>query len=158
MVTSFLQSWDYYFLNSSLSSLEPYFYCLGVSILLNHLFSLFCLSFVLLLFAFLRRTAEPTPSSFHFLSSRNLYLLGDFNCHHLFWDSKGTSDSSGEEVFNWVISSDLLLLDDPDTSTLLHPYSRVDLLLTSPLLLPLLPSLAAGRCCRTWISVICQFH
>ena len=51
--------------------------------------------------------------------SRNFFVLGDFNCHRLLWDSKGTSDSSGEEVFNWVISSDLLPLNDPDIPTLL---------------------------------------
>ena len=36
------------------------------------------------------------------------------------WDSRGTSDPHGEEVFDWVISSDLLPLNDPDTPTLLH--------------------------------------
>ena len=53
-------------------------------------------------------------------SSRNLFILGDFNCHHPFWDSRVTSDPHGEEVFDWVISSDLLPLNDPDTPTLLH--------------------------------------
>ena len=56
-------------------------------------------------------------------SSRNPFILGDFNCHHPLWDSKGTSDPRGEEVFNWVISSDLLPLNDPDISTLLHRSS-----------------------------------
>ena len=55
-------------------------------------------------------------------SSRNLFILGDFNCHHPLWDSRVTSDPRGEEVFNWVISSDLLPLNDPDTPTLLHRY------------------------------------
>ena len=39
------------------------------------------------------------------------------------WDSRGTSDPIGEEVFDWVISSDLLPLNDPDTPTLLHRFS-----------------------------------
>ena len=56
-------------------------------------------------------------------SSRNLFILGDFNCHHPLWDSRGTSDPRGEEVFDWVISSDLLPLNDPDTPTLLHRSS-----------------------------------
>ena len=56
-------------------------------------------------------------------SSRNLFILGDFNCHHPLWESRGTSDPRGEEVFNWVISSDLLSLNDPDTPTLLHRSS-----------------------------------
>ena len=53
-------------------------------------------------------------------SSRNLFILRDFNCHHPLWDSRGTSSLRREEVFDWVISSDLLLLNDPDTPTLLH--------------------------------------
>ena len=54
---------------------------------------------------------------------RKFFILGDFNCHHLLWDSTGTSDPCGEEVFDWVISSDLLPLNDPDTPTLLHRSS-----------------------------------
>ena len=46
--------------------------------------------------------------------------MGDFNCPHPLWDSRGKSDPRGEEVFDWVISSDLLPLNDPDTPTLLH--------------------------------------
>ena len=56
-------------------------------------------------------------------SSRNLFIPGDFNSHHPLWDSRGTSDPRGEEVFNWVVSSDLLPLNDPDTPTLLHGSS-----------------------------------
>ena len=56
-------------------------------------------------------------------SSRNLFILGDFNCHHTLWDSRVTTDPHGEEVFDWVISSDLLPLNDPDTPTLLHRSS-----------------------------------
>ena len=56
-------------------------------------------------------------------SSRNLFILGDFNCHHPLWDSRVTSNPRREEVFNWVISSDLLPLNDPDTPTLLHRSS-----------------------------------
>ena len=39
------------------------------------------------------------------------------------WDSRVTSDPRGEEVFDWVIFSDLLLLNDPGTPTLLHRSS-----------------------------------
>ena len=53
-------------------------------------------------------------------SSRNVIILGDFNCYHPLWDSRGTSDPRGEEVFDWVISSDLLPFSYPDTPTLLH--------------------------------------
>ena len=58
-----------------------------------------------------------------FPSPRNLIILENFNRHHPFCDSRGTSDPRGEEVFNWFISSDLLLFNDPDTPTLLHRSS-----------------------------------
>ena len=66
------------------------------------------------------RTDSFSPS---ILPSRNLFILGDFNCHHPLWDLRGTSDSCGKEVFDWVISSDLLPLNDPDTPTLPHRSS-----------------------------------
>ena len=47
----------------------------------------------------------------------------DFNCHHPLWDSRGTFTPCGEEVFDWVISSDFFPLNDPDTTTLLHRSS-----------------------------------
>ena len=56
-------------------------------------------------------------------SSKNLFILGDFNCHHPLWDSRVTSESRGEEVFDWVISSVHHPLNNPDTSTLLHRSS-----------------------------------
>ena len=90
-------------------------------------------------------------------SCRNLFILGDFNCHHPLCDSRVTSDPRGEEVFNWVISSDLLPLNDPDTHP---PFSIAPLavapLLTSPFLLLLLPFLAPGGF-RTWVLTIYQF-
>ena len=72
------------------------------------------------LFALLRRIAENFFSLSILSSSKNLFILVDFNCHHPFLDSKGTSDPHRQEIFNWVISSDLLLLNDPDIPTLLH--------------------------------------
>ena len=68
--------------------------------------------------------AEPTPFLLPFFpSSRNLFILGDFNCYHSRWDLKGTSDPRGEKVFDWVIFSDFLPLNDPDTPILLHRSS-----------------------------------
>ena len=106
---------------SSLSLLDPYSDYVGVNISLNKSSSV----------SFLNVYAPPICSSpmdgrtdsfsLSILpSSRNLFILGDFNCHHLLWDSRGTSDHHREEVFDWVISSDLLPLNDPDTPTLLH--------------------------------------
>ena len=66
---------------------------------------------------------ETTPFLPPFFPPSEIFILGDFNCHHPLWDSRGTSDHRGEEVFHWVISSDLLPLNDPDTPTLLHRSS-----------------------------------
>ena len=88
-----------------------------------------------------------------FFPSRNLFILGDFNCHHPLLDSKGTSDPCGEEVFDWVISSDFLPLNDPDMPTLLH-HSSPDI---SFALLSLSPFLACGKCFRTWVLITYQF-
>ena len=89
-------------------------------------------------------------------SSRNFFILGDFNSHHPHWDSRGTSDPRREEIFDWVISSDLLSLNDPDTPTLPHCSTAVASLLTSSSLPPLLPFLAPGRCFRTWVLTTYQ--
>ena len=110
--------------SSSLFSLDPYSDYVGINISLNNCSSL----------SFLNVCAPPISSSptdgrtdsfspsilFHTI---NLFILGEFNCYHPLWDSKGTSNLHGEEVFDWVISSDLLHLNDPDTLTLLHGSS-----------------------------------
>ena len=109
---------------SSLSSLDPYSDYVGVNISLNNSFSV---SFLNVYTPPIRSspTDGRTDSFFPSIlpSSRNLFILGDFNCHHPLWDLRGTSDPRGKEVFDWVISSDLLPLNDPDTSTLLHRSS-----------------------------------
>ena len=109
---------------SSLSSLDPYSDYVGINISLNNSSSL---SFLNVYAPLIRssptdgRTDSFSPSILP--SSRNLFILGDFNCHHPLWDSRGTSDPCAEEVFDWVISSDLLPLNDLDTPTLLHRSS-----------------------------------
>ena len=111
---------------SSLSSLDPYSDYVEINISLNNSSSL----------SFLNVYAPPIRSSptdgrtdsfsaSILPSSRNLFILGDFNCHHPLWDSRVTSDPRGEEVFDRVISSDLLPLNDPDTPTLLHRSSSI---------------------------------
>ena len=94
---------------SSLSYLDPYSDYVGFKISLNNSSLLsfhnvytptVCYS------ATHSRTNSVSPSTHPF--SRNLFILKDFNCHHTLWDSKVTSDSRGEEIFYWVISSDLL--------------------------------------------------
>ena len=109
---------------STLSSLDPYSDYVGINISLNKSSSV---SFFNVYAAPIcssptnGRTDSFSPSILP--SSRNLFILWDFNCHHPLWDSRGTSDPHGEEVFDWVISSDFLPLNDPDTPTLLHRSS-----------------------------------
>ena len=144
VASSFLWSRAY----SSRSSVPPLFLRLtptlnnvGISISLNDSFAL----------SFLNVYARPICSSptdsrtdsfspSIYFSSRNFFILGNFNCHHPLWDSRGTSDSRGEEVFDWVISSDLLPLNDSDIPTLLLWQSLLSWhflcsLLSRPLLL-----------------------
>ena len=108
---------------SSLSSLDPYSDYVGVNISLNNSSSL---SFPNVYASPIRssstdgRTNSFSPSILS--SSRNLFILGDFS-HHPLWGSRVTSNPHGEEVFNLVISTDLLPHNDPDTPTLLHRSS-----------------------------------
>ena len=68
--------------------------------------------------------AEPTPSIPPFFAPPEISSFwGTSNCHHPLWDSRGTSDPCGEEVFDCIISSDLFLINDPGTPTLLHRSS-----------------------------------
>ena len=101
------------------------------------------------------RTNSFSPSILP--SSRNLFILGDFNWHHPLWDLRVISDPRGEEVFDWAS-----LLTSSTSMTLTHPpYSIAPLaiapLLTSSLLPVFLPFLAPGRCFRTWVLTIYQF-
>ena len=108
----------------SLTSLDPYSDYVGINISLNNSSSVSFLN----VYAPPIRSSPTDGSTDSFspsilLSSRNLFILRDFNCHHSLWDSRGTSDPRGEEVFDWIISSNLLPLNDPDTPTLLHRSS-----------------------------------
>ena len=109
-VSSFLSGRAYLSLTFYLlSSLNPYSDYVGVNISLN----VSSLSFLNVYAPHTcssptdGRTDSFSPSIF---SSRNLFILEDFNCHHSLWESRGTSDPRWEEVFDWVI----------DTPTLLH--------------------------------------
>ena len=77
--------------SSSLSSLDPYSDYVEVNISLNDS-----------LLSFLNVYAPPICSSptdgrtnSFSSSSKNFLNLGDFNCHHPLWDSRGTSDPAG---------------------------------------------------------------
>ena len=108
---------------SSPSLLDPYSDYVGVNISLSN-FSLSFLNVYAPLFRSFStngRTNSFSPSILP--SSRSLFILRDFNCHHPLWDSKSISDLRGEKVFDRVIFSDLLPLNDPDIPTLLHHSS-----------------------------------
>ena len=106
---------------SSFSSLDPYSDYVGINISLNNSSSVSLLNVYAPLYSFFpngwqNRFLFCLHSSLFqkFLHSGALQLLSPL------WDSRVTSDLRGEEVFDWVISSDLLPLNDSDTSTLLH--------------------------------------
>ena len=135
---------------SSLFSLDPYFDYVGVNISLNNSSSVSFLNVYAQPIRFSPTDGRTDSFSPSILSSfRNLFFLEDFNCHHPLWDSRGTSDPRGEEVFDWVISSDLLPINDPDTLTLLHCSSGSLSSPESPLLLLLILFLAPERCFKT---------
>ena len=48
------------------------------------------------------------------------FSLGDFNAHHPTWDSLISPDSPGNDLFRWITSSGLEILNDPASPTLLH--------------------------------------
>ena len=58
------------------------------------------------------------------LSFGYFFILGIFDCHHLFWDLRDTPDPHGEELFNGVISYDLFHLNNPDSSHFFSSGSR----------------------------------
>ena len=64
--------------------------------------------------------SRPKSSPFLLPSSRTTYIFGNFNSHHSFWDSHSLEDQSGKELFDWLLSSDLLPLNNPEHHTLLH--------------------------------------
>ena len=103
----------------SFSSLDPCSNYVGVNISLKNFFPL----------SFLNIYSPPSCSScadsrivssspFVLLSSRNLFNLRYFNCHHRIYGSKSILEFSEKEVFDWVISSDLLPFNDPGAPTL----------------------------------------
>ena len=68
-------------------------------------------------------SSDSRPKSFSpFLlpSSPTTYIFGDFNGHHSSWDSHSPEDQSGKDLFDWLLSSDLLPINNPEHHTLLH--------------------------------------
>ena len=102
---------------SSLSSLDPYSDYVGVNISLNNSTSM----------SFLNVYApprEPIPFVPPFFPPPEFSSFwGTSMGITLFGTQRVTTNPYGEEVFDWIISSDLLPLNDPDTPTLLHRSS-----------------------------------
>ena len=94
-------------------------------------------------------------SSFVLPFSRNLFILGDFKCHHPNRDLEGTSNSYGKK-YSTRLSPFLLSLDDSVPPTLLHRSSN-NCAYPEISLHPLLFFPAPGRCCRTWVMIPSQF-
>ena len=142
----------------SLSSLDAYSDYVGINISLNNFSSL---SFLNVYAPPICSSTDSRTNSFSssiLPSSRNLFILGSFNCHYPLWDSKILPTSVGRK---YSIGSSLLT--SSPSMTLTHPLFyiaplAVSLLLTSPLLSPLLPYFAPGRCFRTWVLIAYQFH
>ena len=68
-------------------------------------------------------SSDSRPKSFSpFLlpSSPTTNIFGDFNSHHSSWYSHSPEDQSGKDLFDWLLSSDLLPLNNPEHHTLLH--------------------------------------
>ena len=100
------------------------------------------------------RTDSFSPS---ILPTRNLFILGDFNCHH----PSGTQELLPTPAGRKYSTGSSLLTSFP-LMTLTHPsFSIASLavapLLTSSLLSLLLLFLAPVRCFRTWVLTTYQF-
>ena len=53
-------------------------------------------------------------------NSSDTFILGDFNAHHPTWDRLIPPNPLGNDLFRWITSSDLEILNDPASPTLLH--------------------------------------
>ena len=81
-------------------------------------------------------------------SSRNIFIVGDFNCHYPLQDSIGTSDP----YWRKYSTGSSLLAFYPSMARTHLPFS-IALLAVAPLLLFLAP----GRCFGTWVLITYQF-
>ena len=147
------------FSTSSLSSLDPYSNYVGINIFLTTSSSSHFLMFMLLLIRYSLTDSRTDSFSPSILSSfRNLFILRDFNCHHLLCNSRGTSDPRGEKVFDQSFP----LTSSPSITLTYLLFFIAPLAvaspLTFPLLPPLLPYLASGKCLRIWVLITYQFY
>ena len=53
-------------------------------------------------------------------NSPDTFILGDFNAHHPTWDRLIPPNPPGNDLFRWITSSGLEILNDPSSPTLLY--------------------------------------
>ena len=138
---------------SSLFLLDPYSDYVGINISLTNFSSVSFLNVYAPLFAPPQRMSEPTPFPPPF------FPLPEISS---FWGTSIAITPSGtQEVLptpaGRKYSTGSSLLTSSPSMTLTHPPFYIAPLLTSPLLLLLLPFLASGRCFRTWVLTTYQF-
>ena len=105
------------------------------------------------LFTLLRLMAEPTPFLFPFIPRPKISS---------FWGTSIAMTSSGtQETLSILVGRKYLigssLLTFYHLVILTYPLSSIAPPLTFPLLPPLSPFLAHGRCFRTWVQITYQF-
>ena len=106
---------------SSLSSQDPYSDYICVKVLFsNH----FPLQFLNLYSPPIRSTSSDsrtrTVSPDILPNFPDIFILGDFNAHHPTWDSLIPPNPPGNDLFHWITSSGLEILNDPASPTLIH--------------------------------------
>ena len=101
---------------SSLSSQDPY----SDNICANVLFSNHSpLQFLNLYSPPIRSTPDSRTKTFSpgiLPNSPDTFILGDFNAHHPTWDSLFPTNPPGNDLFRWITSSGLEILNDPPLS------------------------------------------
>ena len=86
--------------------------------------------------------------------SQNCLAVGDFNSHSLSW-GYGETDHRGDEVEDWQIENNMLLLNDPeDPPTFFSHCGSQRLLQTWPLQLKTCPEKPTGRSWASWQAAI----
>ena len=109
---------------SSLSSLDPYSDYVGINISRNNSSSVSFVNVYAPLFAPPQQMAEPISFLPPFFPPQEISSFwGTSIAITPFGTQEVLPTHAWEEVFDWVISSDLLPLNDPDTPTLAHRSS-----------------------------------
>ena len=105
---------------SSLTSQDPYSDYTCVKVLLSS----HSLQFLNLYSPPIRSTPSDSRTRTFYpdilLNSPDTFILGDFNAHHPTWDRLIPPNPLGNDLFRWITSSGLEILNNPESPTLLH--------------------------------------